>query len=251
MNHTHSARKNTVGLLVSVRSLREAAVAESAQCVTIIDLKEPEHGSLGCVSIEVANAVLDDLSGDSLKSIALGEAKDWPVWPQVDAAIRNQVLAGFDFAKVGLSGLVDQPDWVSRWKICFAGLPDRVQRVAVAYADEDLAQSPSIESVIEAAEEVGCNVLLIDTFNKQHGGLLKLLTEQRLASIIQSAKKRKLKVVLAGSLTHEDVAAIRQLSPSLVPDLIAVRGAVCQHDRSSAIDATKIEALGSLLSSQS
>ena len=56
MNHHPSNCENT-GLLVSIRSVAEAIIAQNASCVSIIDLKEPSNGSLGCVSFDTAKAL--------------------------------------------------------------------------------------------------------------------------------------------------------------------------------------------------
>ena len=242
MNHTRSVPKNN-GLLVSVRSLEEAIIAAEANYVSIIDLKEPSNGSLGCVSIDTARDIANALPGDIIKSIAIGELIDWPVWPSANPESSADVLSRFDFVKVGLSGMATIPDWVDRWKTCFEDLPCHVQRVAVAYADFELADSPPIEAIIASAMEVGCSVLLIDTFCKQQGGLLDHFPIDRLSVIIELARKQNLKVVLAGSLTTDSIAIVQPLNP----DFVAVRGAVCRDDRTSMIDRAKVIAMGKQL----
>lgn len=241
MHHTRSASKKT-GLLVSVRSAEEATIAVNSKCVSIIDLKEPANGSLGCVSIETANEVLEVLPVGILKSIALGEVVDWPVWANTNPGSLRELLCQFDFVKIGLSDLAGDPDWVRRWRSCLEEIPDNVQRVAVAYADSDRANSPSIEAIIESANNVGCSVLLVDTFCKQYGGLLDLYSRDRLSDIVFGAGEKGLEIVLAGSL---DVAGI-ELTITIEPDFVAVRGAVCCEGRTSKIDATKIQQLSHL-----
>jgi uncharacterized protein (UPF0264 family) len=231
------------GLLVSVRNAEEATIAHSAECVSIIDLKEPNAGSLGNVPFDIAKEICSSLPLDSVKSIALGEATDGPVWQTQDLADRTELIARFQFAKIGLAGLGQHSDWVLRWRQCFEVVPTSVQRVAVAYADSDAANSPPIESIIESATEVGCSVFLIDTYEKGQGGLLDLLSIEQLTTFIRSAKDQHLKVVLAGSLKQADIATVKSLSP----DLIAVRGAVCKDDRTSAIELTKIQTLAKLI----
>ena len=235
MNHNPTVIKNT-GLLVSVRNAEEARIAVATNCVSIIDLKEPADGSLGCVSIAIAMEVLNELPANAVKSIALGEVIDWPIWPEAETGSTCDVLARFNFAKAGLSGLADDPAWKTRWKDCLSKIPDGVERVAVAYADSDLARSPSVELVVESARDVGCSVLLIDTYDKSSGGLLDWIEIETLSAIVGGAQKKGLKVVLAGSLGIAEIKVVQ----SADPDYVAVRGAVCNDARTSTIVAEKI-----------
>lgn len=242
MIHAQSKSKKT-GLLVSVRNAEEALIAAESNCVSIIDLKEPTAGSLGSVLLETASMVLDILPSDCLSSIALGEVIDWPCWSGADIVLQQEVLSQFDFAKLGLSGLADDAHWIQRWKDALAQIPDGVNKVAVAYADSDRACSPAVEAVIESASEVGCSVLLIDTFSKQDGGLLDIFTLPQLTGIACTAWNKGLKVVLAGSLDFESIEAAKTVNP----DFIAVRGAACSGDRTSKIEAEKIQRLAGMM----
>jgi len=231
------------GLLVSVRSMEEAMIAHDSNVVAIIDVKEPDAGSLGCVSIEVAQQIADALPPKTQKSIALGEVVDWPSWPSADKTLRNEILSNYHFTKIGLSGLAGCNDWVEQWNQCLSEIPEAVRRVAVAYADAEIANSPSIESVTEEGANLGCKVLLIDTFTKGQGSLFDFLSPKQLAKAIGMAKQRGMKVVLAGSLS---CANIPQAS-LLCPDLIAVRGAACVGARDSSLQKDKIREVASTL----
>ena len=82
--------------------------------------------------------------------------------------------------------------------------------------------------------------MLIDTFCKENGGLLDLIPMPELKSIVGQAKSRGLKVVIAGSLSEEDLPGLAPLAV----DFIAVRGAVCSEGRSSSIDIRKVVSIG-------
>ena len=242
MNHSRTPHKNT-GLLVSVRSQEEALIAQATGCVSIVDLKEPANGALGCVSIDTANSIAASASDGTVLSIALGEAANSPVWPSYSLESRRATLAKFSFAKIGLAGLANSNDWIQQWKDSFAEVPETVTKVAVAYADSDQAKSPTVESVVRSAPEVGCSVLLIDTFRKSEGGLLDHLPIEQLTNVVTLARGHNLKIVLAGSLTHNEINIVNRLHP----DFVAVRGAICRGNRSSLIDRTKIESLATLI----
>jgi uncharacterized protein (UPF0264 family) len=232
----HQSTPEKAGLLVSVRSLEEANIAHRSNVVTVIDVKEPTTGSLGCVSLETAQSIADGLPRSPPKSIALGEVIDWPIWPSVGPAVRNEVLSKYQYVKLGLSGLAKREDWVNAWLDCLSQIPAEIDRVAVAYADAKLADSPPIELVINEAATVGCKVLLVDTFSKSEGCLFDHLTIAQLEQAIQQGRSKGLKIVLAGSLSHANMPDASRLQP----DLIAVRGAVCQGDRTSTIDLARI-----------
>lgn len=238
MNQPRLKPENT-GLLVSVRNATEARLAHSTALVSIIDLKEPQNGSLGCVSFETAKSISQSLPEDAIKSIALGEVVDGPVWPNSNSHSRHELLLRFQYAKVGLAGLADDQNWLQHWSNTFDQVPSTVQRVAVAYADHERANSPKIKTIIESANLVRCNALLIDTFCKENGSLLDMIPMPELKSFVRHAKSRGLKTVIAGSLREKDLPHLQPLAV----DFIAVRGAICSEDRCSLIDVRKITSI--------
>ncbi len=245
MDQPHPNAKKT-GLLVSVRNVNEAVIAHSTGCLSIIDLKEPDNGSLGCVSAETAEAICDALPIQATKSIALGEVSDCPLWPECDPQRRRDLLSRFRYAKIGLAGLAEVPDWIDKWRQAFDRVPASVQRVAVAYADSERAKSPTVISVIESARLVEATVLLLDTFQKDRGGLSDIIPPPDLLKITKQASQAGLTVVLAGSLSARDLPMI----DSLAADIVAVRGAVCRSNRSSLIDSAKIRSFAQLLATK-
>src|SRR5262245_30687842 len=94
------------GLLVSVRDAAEAAIA-LAGGAALIDVKDPDRGSLGAAPAATVADVLDAVNGRAPVSAALGELADWPGAPGPPHIDR---LA---FVKWGLAGCRDQ-DWLTR-----------------------------------------------------------------------------------------------------------------------------------------
>ncbi|MCA9218395.1 MAG: hypothetical protein KDB27_35240, partial [Planctomycetales bacterium] len=107
-----------------------------------------------------------------------------------------------------------------------------LNHVAVAYADSNLAQSPDPFDVVTFASTNSCPIVLMDTFHKTNGTLLDVLPLTTIRDFIQAVHMCQMQVAIAGSLNER---AIEQLLP-LAPDIIAVRGAACRTDRTSAID---------------
>jgi uncharacterized protein (UPF0264 family) len=225
---------NRPGLLVSVRNPIEA-VAALAGGADVIDVKEPDRGSLGAADPTTIAAVVRSVGGRAPVTAATGELLE------LGSAGEFRIPAGVSLFKIGLAGCRDLADWKSRWQEAIATLAGRnaSQPVGVAYADWLAADSPEPDAVLAAAVELGCPALLIDTWDKSDGSLFDHWRPSSLATFVRTAQTFNLTVVLAGSLVGESVAAAARLRP----DLIAVRTAACVAGRRSSVSCEKVHAL--------
>lgn len=231
MNHPASpACSSTVPqLLVSVRDVQEAEAA-LAGGVDWIDLKEPSAGPLAAVSVQTAREVAQVLAGRRTLSAALGELCEWAQ----SSAQELLTVKGIRFVKLGLAGCAQRDDWQQQWlDIATAAANANKQLVAVLYADHLLASSPTPTEIITLAQQAGSRYLLIDTFNKKAGTTFDHFTGGELENLFVAARQSNLKIVFAGSLSHE---LLPQL-PATGVDMVAVRGAVCHGDRTGHVDA--------------
>ncbi len=206
-------------LLVSVRSVQEATAA-LAGGADIIDVKEPQRGSLGRADDHVICEVVEVVAGRVPVSAALGELVDDPMPPP----------PGLAFVKVGLAGLGD--DWQQQWMTWAAG---RMGAVLVAYADMH-----DVDELLSYANEVRPAAFLIDTAHKDGRTLFDHLTMEKLASVRQRCH---VPLALAGSLGLENVDPLLAVRP----DIIAVRGAVCRGGREGIVDVELVRQLASRL----
>lgn len=220
------------GLLVSVRNGQETRLA-MAGGADLIDVKEPIRGALGAADPAVWPDVLSAVAGAVPASVALGEISEACELPPTGT------LAGFQFAKWGLAHCRHHADWLPRWAERLGWLPPGVTPVAVVYADWQRAGSPPPEPIIEAAAGLGCGVVLFDTFDKQHGGLLDHLSHQELGRLTNHSRRAGLRVVFGGGLSR---VTIPQVLP-LQPDYVAVRGAACRRERTGDLDASLVRRL--------
>ena len=220
------------GLLVSVRTGQEARLA-LAGGADLIDVKEPIRGALGAADPAVWADVLSAVAGAVPASVALGEVSE------ACEPAHTSTLARFQFAKWGLAHCHPHADWLSRWTQRLDWLPPGVTPVAVVYADWQRAESPPPEQIIEAAAGLGCGVVLFDTFDKQHGGLLEHLSHQELGRLTGQARQAGLRVVFGGGLCRMTIPQVL----SLQPDYVAVRGAVCRRDRTGDLDTALVRQL--------
>ena len=227
-------------LLVSVRSEGEARRALEGGA-DLIDVKEPNRGSLGSASPDVWRDVIRAVAGRAPVSIALGELMD----AAVDFAAVD--FAAVDFAKIGLAGCGPCPHWQERWRTALRRVPQGVQRVAVAYADWSAAEAPPPEEVLKVGCGLGCRAFLLDTFGKRSGNVFSILDVRELERLLESARRAQVMTVLAGSLDRDNMPR----ACALRPDVIAVRGAACDGRRTASIDTDCVRALRSLLDKQS
>jgi uncharacterized protein (UPF0264 family) len=187
----------------------------------IVDVKEPDHGSLGAAESGRWWEVAAQCASRIPVSVALGELLDG------DLPARLALLPRVQFAKIGLAGCRQLADWIPRWRRAVEQLPTGTQPVAVYYADADRAICPTFHQVLSQAVSLGCCGLLWDTHEKRFGSLLDQLPIASLAQQMDAVRQRGMHTVLAGSLSLKDLLHIERLSP----DFVAVRGAVCARKR--------------------
>jgi uncharacterized protein (UPF0264 family) len=237
---------NRRGLLVSVRDAGEAAAALAGNAA-IIDVKEPDRGSLGAACPATIAAVAAVVGQARPWTMACGEllsaggrdqaAVDQGVGRIADLLDRVWAALSPSAAlpaavKVGLAGAVG-----ARWRAALAGLyaalPPGVTGVAVAYADWQRAEAPPPEEILAAAAECGCRMFLLDTFDKAEGGLFACSPPGVVSAWVAAAHAAGLGVALAGRLSMSEISA----AWSLGPEVVALRSAVCSNGRSGAVQA--------------
>lgn len=218
------------GLLVSVRNAAEASAA-LAGGAAIIDVKEPAHGPLGAADPRTIAAIAAAVGTRTAWTMACGELSANAVGIAAHLERVRELLRDTPSAvppaavKVGLAGLA-AGDWQAAVRELWTSLPQGVDRVAVAYADWQVAAAPPPEDVVSTASSAGSSVLLVDTFDKSGGGLLQWCPPPRLAELIDAARAAGLQVAVAGRITMAEIPTISALGP----DVVALRSAVCSND---------------------
>jgi uncharacterized protein (UPF0264 family) len=226
---------NACKLLISVRSASEALAALEGGA-SIIDVKEPLHGSLGRSDTATINSVIETVRGRAPVSAALGELAQFT---------ESSPVPYLNFVKWGLAGsdsrwrdkLLESAD---RW----VGVNRNLYPVAVAYVDWQQAHSPPPVEVWGFARDNNWKVLLLDTFRKGSGTLLDWLSLEEIRRMSCQCRDHRIKIALAGSLGKSEINA---LLPNQ-PDIFAVRGAVCRgKDRTAQIDPSLVRELSGFL----
>ena len=172
-------------------------------------------------------------------SVALGELSD-PLRPP---CLMAESVRRISFAKIGPARLPDVGLWKSLWESWRRSLPDSVEGIAVAYADNEIARSPLPLEIVQSAASVGAGGVLIDTFSKSSRDLLGWMSISALEGLLAAAAEIGLPVALAGSVTTRTLPLLLPLRPAI----IAVRGAACDDGRFGRVCGTKVRNLAKLI----
>lgn len=234
------------GLLVSVRDAAEALTALEAGA-DVIDVKEPANGSLGAADAATIESVVRAVGGRRPVTVALGELTDLVAGAQISRA--QQMVSGVSLFKIGLAGCGADRNWqrklieVIQEITSSQGIKNSLRPVAVAYADWAVAASPEPKVVLQAAIELGCPALLVDTWRKNGNTLFDCWEAGALKKFVEQVRRHSMRIVLAGSLRGDDVAR----AASLGPDLVAARGAACSAGRNSTVCGERVRELKRIL----
>jgi uncharacterized protein (UPF0264 family) len=207
------------GMLASVRNLAEARIALQTGA-DIVDLKAPEHGSLGALPAEDVGRIVAEMGGTVPVSATIG---DLPLDPDpICRAVLDMAAAGVDYVKIGM---FRGGDWGSTL-VTLAHLASRGTRlVAVLFADN----LPDFDWIARL-KKAGFAGVMLDTQDKASGPLTSLLDRPTLERFVDETREQGLLCGLAGSLRAQDIPELL----SLGPDYLGFRGALCRAGRRTA-----------------
>jgi uncharacterized protein (UPF0264 family) len=120
--------------------------------------------------------------------------------------------------------------------------PDLRGVVAVGYADADRVACLAAGVLIDVAVRAGATGVLLDTAEKAGPGLRELIAPAALARWVGAAHDAGLLVALAGKLTAEDLAFVRDAGA----DIAGVRGAACDGGRTGCVSTDRVALLRTL-----
>jgi uncharacterized protein (UPF0264 family) len=234
-----SDRKSAMRLLVSVANAAEASAA-LAGGADVIDAKDPLAGALGAVQLDVLLEIHSAVAGARLVTAAIGDAADDAA---IERAARTFSGAGAALVKVGFAGIAS----AGRVEALIAAAVRGVRAggdgtggvVAVAYADADRVSSLAAAALIGVAARAGATGVLLDTADKSGPGLRGLIAPAALLRWVSAAHDAGLQVAVAGKLTADDLAFVRDAGA----DIAGVRGAACEGGRTGRVSAEKVAAL--------
>ena len=223
-------------MLVSVRDVPEALLAAHGGA-DFIDLKEPRDGALGGLPIETIAAIVAALrearvrAGGLLVSATIG---DLPMGERAAILARVDAVAGcgVDYVKVGIERSPQAPSVLD----ALAGTGRAIVPVFIADRGLDAAH-------VELACRLSFPALMVDTADKRAGSLFDLIPVGELQRFVARVRASGALCGLAGALRLPQLPALRQLAP----DFAGFRSAVCDGDRSGALDPARLRALAQAL----
>jgi uncharacterized protein (UPF0264 family) len=229
-------------LLVSVSSAAEASAAVAGGA-NIIDAKNPLAGALGPVSLEVLREICTAVGGTRPVTAALGDAIG-------DGDLERDACAfaaaGARYVKVGFAGITSPPRVAALIAAAARGASlgsdGAASLVAVAYADADRVDAVTADAFVPLAARAGARGVLLDTADKSGPGLRGLILPEVLVRWVAEAHQAGIFVALAGKLTADDIAFVRDAGA----DIAGVRGAACEGGRTGRISTNKVTLLRTL-----
>lgn len=213
-------------MLASVNSLKEARLILTTN-IDIIDLKQPEHGALGALSIDTVKEIVQEVNQQKLVSATVG---DLPMQAKiVFDAVKAMAETGVDYIKIGFFPGDDWQGTISR-------LSEITQQghklIAVLFADA----KPDINT-IKSLQQAGFYGVMLDTMDKTKGSLSQVMSHTEILDFVNRAKSAQLLCGLAGSLKQQDITGLLAMNA----DYLGFRGALCQqHLRTSDLDINSI-----------
>ena len=224
-------------VLISPVSLEEAASILDAG-VDIIDVKNVNEGSLGAQFPWHTKRVVELAQTRGIKTSAtLG---DLPYKPGTAAlAALGAAHCGVTYIKAGLHGMstYDQArDMMEAVRQAVRMIGDDIDVVASGYADYRRFGGLDTHDLVMAARDAQCDVVMVDTAIKDGKTLFDALSIEEIHDFIRLGHDAGLRVALAGSIKAEHASLLLKLNP----DIIGVRGAVCEGvDRKTRISPEK------------
>jgi uncharacterized protein (UPF0264 family) len=222
-------------LLVSVRSPDEALVAALGGA-DFIDAKEPSRGALGDLPLPTIGAIVEQLRDAGIDRPVSATIGDLPMSSLDEMLERVDAVhaCGVDYVKVGIE---PGPE---AYGVLDALAHGDAPVVPVFIADRGL--DPAL---LAHALTLGFAGLMADTADKRTGSLFEAVSRVALAHFVAQARAARVMVGLAGALRLVHVPALA----GLLPDFAGFRSAVCDGDRSGALDITRLRELAAALRS--
>lgn len=227
-------------LLVSPRDLKETkeAIAGGAD---IIDIKNPIEGSLGANFPWIIKEIIALKSGSIEFSATIGDLYNLPGTAALAAL--GAASCGVDYVKAGLYEVNTTKEATKLSEVIVKAVKEfdsNVKVVLAGYADYSEINSIAPIELPLIAYNTKADYVMIDTKIKNGKTLLDHMSENELKTFTSEAHKYNLGVALGGSLNKTHV----QLLKKLKVDVMGVRGAVCDKDRTKGtIRAEKVKEL--------
>ncbi len=216
-------------LLVSVANKKEALEAIKGRA-HIIDVKNPEEGSLGANFPRVIRQVKEIVPNTVEVSATIGDLPNLP--GTASLAALGAAASGAKYVKAGLFGVKTSAEaTILMREVCRAvrDYNNASKVIAAGYADFNKVGCLNPLKLPKVAYKAEAHGVMIDVKIKDsESRLFNFLGDKELKEFVHEAHNSNLIAALAGSLERQDVPRLHYLGT----DVIGVRRAVCsKRDR--------------------
>ncbi len=193
----------------------------------IIDLKNPDEGSLGAGDPLLIFETCQLVKGtpNIEVSAAIGDVPHLP--GTISLAAIGTAMLGADYVKVGLYGpktIIEANHLMTYVVNSIENLGLQSKIVCAGYADAERVGAVNPMEIPEIAQVAGADVAMLDTAVKDGKRLFHFLSFEELQEFKNCAHDYGLQVALAGNLDLTDISVLWQIEP----DIIGVRSVVCE-----------------------
>lgn len=225
-------------LLISVTSIEEAKIALN-NGADLIDLKDPHKGALGALPLALIQTIVSfvNTQHSGSKKLTSTTVGDLPMQPELILAhVTAMTSTQVDIIKIGFFETDDYKPCLNALKLV---TQTGVKLIAVLFAEYTYPAH-----LIAEINEAGFYGVMIDTAHKNGANFLQYFSDAEMKSMVLNAQKHGLIFGLAGSLTLQNCAMVKELNPTYA----GFRGGVCaKNQRELALDADKILAVRNAL----
>lgn len=222
-------------LLVSVRDAEEARAA-LAGGADIVDAKEPALGPLAPVSPPMLQSICAAVPVTVALSVALGDAQPGGLQAVVASVAPLRRRAALYFKAAVISPAPEEAgDGITAACRMLEGRPDRPRLVVARYVDRP-SDAADLSRWIAVSAAAGARGLLLDTSRKDGPGLFGSVEPQSMAELREQATRHGIWLAVAGGVTITNLAQVAVVRP----DVLGVRGAVCQGTRTGTLSAALV-----------
>ena len=208
--------ENNLNILISFRSIDEVS-EESLKYVDILDLKNPDKGSIGSWEIKNLKKIISKFGNKIKISATLGDED------KVYKILNKLKL--FDSLKLDYIKFGVFTDNIVQLTFLLNSIKKRkfkTELVPVIFIENKFLRNFVAENLKEF-KKFGYNFLLLDTYSKDAGNIFDICSKDYLKILLNQSLLNNLSIGLAGKL---DISNISQLA-ELQPKIIGFRSAVC------------------------
>jgi hypothetical protein len=207
----------------------------------LLSVKNIHEGSLGANVPRILREVRKSLPRRVKVGATLGDYQERMAGTVAQAAVGAIVSGARHHVTAGLYriGSAEEASLIIRNLGEIKDIYPKVQMAIGAYADYQKLGSISPEQTLELLKGSKIDTIVLDVQHPEEGHLFDLMKPPALQEFIGRARRYGLQTILLGSLGVEDVETLIELGP----DLVGVRGSVCEGGRLGRTSARKVREL--------